>query len=74
VDSCTHERRRSRFTKSGAIFCIEQKERSALAFSIGVPLDVAAYGDHRLEADGTSVPQRRSARLNFVQRGKKIFL
>jgi hypothetical protein len=53
VDSRIREHRRSRFNKSEAIFRIEYEDRFALAVSIGVPIDVAAYRDHRLKADAT---------------------
>jgi hypothetical protein len=41
-------------SRSGAISCIEAEDRFARADSIGVPIDVAAYRDHRLKADATA--------------------
>jgi hypothetical protein len=38
------------------MFVFDAEDRFALADSIGVPIDVAAYRDHRLEADATSEP------------------
>jgi hypothetical protein len=67
VGSRTREHRRSRFNKSEAIFVFEQKDRFALAYSIGVPIDVAGYRDHRLEADATFCMPRLTPRIAPLQ-------
>ncbi len=69
VGSRTREHRRSRFNKSEAIFLFEQKDRFALAYSIGVPIDVAGYRNHRLEADATFCMPRLRRRLNRFRFG-----
>jgi hypothetical protein len=43
--SRTREHRLSQFNKSEAIFAVQQKDRFALADSIGVSIDVAAFRD-----------------------------
>jgi hypothetical protein len=43
MDSRTREHRRSRFNKSEAILFFETEDRFARVYSIGVPIDVAAY-------------------------------
>jgi hypothetical protein len=53
MDSRIREHRRSRYNRSEAILPFDTEDRFAPAFSIGVPIDVAAYHDHRLEADAT---------------------